>query len=223
MCNTFWAHDIISRWLMSLQSSAAGCGLNFCPKGNSDIILHSRRGETMKTTSRAVAVLSVLLSWGMWCTESLTTANNINVLSGPRTSSRGDAWFPVQVNTVGGCRRGKESGHCMKLLMIRLRVMTSAERQAAAAADDDEFIEYFLGFFLGIKYEDKIHQNQINKYLISPTQTELQIDTNLHQRELSSECSNVSWSTCTKWRFFSLTSKTSHEAWEVSWSYVIPM
>lgn len=106
---------------MSLQSSAAGCGLNFCPKGNSDIILHSRRGETMKTTSRAVAVLSVLLSWGMWCTERLTTANNINVLSGPRTSSRGDAWFPVQVNTVGGCRRGKESGHCMKLLMIRLR------------------------------------------------------------------------------------------------------
>lgn len=80
----------------------------------------------------------------------------------------------------------------MKLLMIRLRVMTSAERQAAAAADDDEFIEYFFGFFLGIKYEDKIHQNQINKYLISPTQTELQIDTNLHQREFSSECSNVS-------------------------------
>lgn len=70
--------------------------------------------------------------------------------------------------------------------------MTSAERQAAAAADDDEFIEYFLGFFLGIKYGDKIHQNQINKYLISPTQTELQIDTNLHQREFSSECSNVS-------------------------------
>lgn len=70
--------------------------------------------------------------------------------------------------------------------------MTSAERQAAAAADDDEFIEYFFGFFWGIKYEDKVHQNQINKYLISPTQTELQIDTNLHRREFSSEYSNVS-------------------------------
>lgn len=62
------------------------------------------------------------------------------------------AWFAVQVNTVGGCRRGKESSHCMKLLMIRLRVMISAERHAAAAGDDDgddddEFIEYFWGDF----------------------------------------------------------------------------
>lgn len=54
----------------------------------------------------------------------------------------------------------------------------------------------FIFIFFGIKYEDKIHQNQMNKYLISPTQTELQNDTNFsayfHQRDFSSECSSVS-------------------------------